>query len=272
MKSKFFWRKTIPFLRCNTQTLKFSQGMAVSLKSMSLRCNNFPKTFLNFQPIATSLRLPGQAPDSMKKSLLIFDFDGTIADTLMVALQILNELGADYGLPHVDRDQFVELKQKTVTELMQLSGLSWFQLPGFVRKARASFRAHLSEVHPVAGIPETLRDLQAQDFRMGILTSNTKEGVDAFLQQHDLQLFEFIHAPDSLFGKAKVIRKILSHEALRPDDVVMIGDELRDIEAAQKAGIDSVAVTWGFNTETLLQSATPSHVAHQPTDLLHLFG
>jgi phosphoglycolate phosphatase len=208
----------------------------------------------------------------MKKSLLIFDFDGTIADTLLVALKILNELGEEYGFPPVDRQQFVELKQKTVPELMQLSGLSWFQLPGFVRKARASFRSNLELVRPVNGIPEMLQALRERQYRMGILTSNTKEGVKAFLDQHQLHFFEFIYAPDSLFGKAKVIRKILSHEVLKPDEVVMIGDELRDIEAAHKAGIDSVAVTWGFNTEELLHSGTPRHIAQQPTDLLHLLG
>lgn len=229
----------------------------------------FPRNILYLPPSNLTAR-----PSSgfMKKSLLIFDFDGTIADTLLVALKILNELGSDYGFPHVDRQQFIQLKQKTVPELMQLSGLSWFQLPGFVRKARSSFRSHLELVRPVGGMPEILRHLHAQEYRLGILTSNTKEGVEAFLAQHDLELFEFVYAPDSLFGKAKVMRKILSHEGLPPQEVVMIGDEVRDIEAAHKAGIDSVAVTWGFNTEERLHEAAPSRLAQQPLDLLHLFS
>ncbi len=206
----------------------------------------------------------------MQKSLLIFDFDGTIADTLLVALDILNELGEDFDFPPIDRKLFVELKQKTVPELVQLSGLSWFQLPGLLRKARGRFKAHLAEVYPVPGMPEVLTQLKEEGFRLGILTSNTKEGVQAFLEAHDLALFEFIQAPDSLFGKAKIIRKILSHEALKPSEVIMIGDELRDIEAAQKAGIDSIAVTWGFNTEGVLVQAQPSYVVRQPTELLPL--
>ncbi len=203
----------------------------------------------------------------MKKSLLIFDFDGTIADTLVVALTILNELGQDFGLPHVDRDQFIELKQKTVPELVQLSGLSWFQVPRFLKKARNRFKAHLQDVTPIPGMPEMLESLARSGFRMGILTSNSKEGVTAFLKEHNLEYFEFIHAPDSLFGKAKVIRKILSHEALCAEEVVMVGDELRDLEAAQKAGIDSIGVTWGFNTPEVLQKGEPTHMVDEPAAL-----
>lgn len=207
----------------------------------------------------------------MKKTLLIFDFDGTIADTLVVALKILNELGHDFDLPYVDRAQFIELKQKTVPELMQLSGLSWFQLPRFIKKARKRFQAHLDEVQPVAGMPQVLQQLKSSGQRMGILTSNTQEGVKAFLEAHNLRHFEFIHAPDSLFGKAKVMRKILSHEALKPEEVIMIGDELRDIEAAQKVGVDSVGVTWGFNTPEVLRKGEPQHLISQPRQLLDMF-
>lgn len=207
----------------------------------------------------------------MKKTLLIFDFDGTIADTLVVALKILNELGQDFDLPPVDREQFIELKQKTIPELMQLSGLSWFQLPRFIKKARKRFRTHLGEVAPVQGMPEVLQRLRESGQRMGILTSNTQEGVSEFLQAHALQYFEFIHAPDSLFGKASVIRKVLAHEALQPDEVVMIGDELRDVEAAQKVGVDSVAVSWGFNTPDVLQRGSPRHLIDRPHQLLDMF-
>ena len=102
------------------------------------------------------------------------------------------------------------------------------------------------------------------------MTSNTKEGVQAFLANHQLQYFEFIFAPDSLFGKAKVIRKILSHEALSPQEVIMIGDELRDVEAANKAGVESIAVTWGFNTQQVLERGEPNHLIMNPSQLLEL--
>ena len=208
----------------------------------------------------------------MKKSLLIFDFDGTIADTLVVAVKILNELACDFNLPQVSKEQFVDLKNKSVPELIKISGMSWLQLPLFIKRARDRFKKHLNLVNPIVGMPEILLALNQRGYRMGIVTSNTREGVQAFLKKHQMPLrfFEFIQAPDSLFGKGKVLREIVKQNNLNVDEVVMIGDEVRDLEAAQKAGVDSIAVTWGFNSEQLLQSHKPDYLVRDPKDLYEL--
>jgi phosphoglycolate phosphatase len=207
----------------------------------------------------------------MKKSLIIFDFDGTIADTLLVAVQIINELGTEFDLPRVSKHEFVTFKNKSVSELMRLSGLSWLQLPLFIKRVREGFKRHLEEVRPIQGMPEILHTLQARGYRMGILTSNTQEGVTAFLSGYDIELFEFIHAPDSIFGKGKMLREILRTSGLKEEQVIMIGDEARDVEAAHKAGVEAIAVTWGFNAEQLLLEHEPERLVHQPEELLALF-
>lgn len=207
----------------------------------------------------------------MHKSLLIFDFDGTIADTLRVAIKIINELGDEFGFRQVSQSEFAELKSKSIPELMRLSGLSWVQLPLFIKRARNRFKLHLKLVPPIQHMPEIIATLHHRGYRMGIVTSNTQEGVERFLQAHHLQHFEFIYAPDSLFGKAKVIKRILKHYQLRQTEAIMIGDELRDMEAAHKAGIDGLAVTWGFNSEALLTSNKQALIVRDPQELLSLF-
>ena len=142
----------------------------------------------------------------MKKALLIFDFDGTIADTLLVAVRILNEVGQEFNLPHVDRDQFMELKHKSVPELMKMAGLPWIKLPFFVNQARKRFRTHLKQVKPIMGMPEILSALKGRGYKMGIVTSNTEEGVNAFLHAYELEHFEFVYAPNSIFDKSRTIR------------------------------------------------------------------
>lgn len=206
----------------------------------------------------------------MRKSLLIFDFDGTIADTLMVAEQVLNETGKEYGLPKISRQQLMELKHKSIPELLKLSGLSWLQLPSFVRKLRSRFKSHVTQVHPIQGMPEILSTLKKRGYRMEILTSNAQEVVQCFLQDHGLLVFEFVHAPDNIFGKSKALKNILKRRKLSASQVIMIGDELRDVEAAQKVGIESIAVTWGFNSEQLLRTGGASHIVTQPDHLLQL--
>ncbi len=205
------------------------------------------------------------------KSLIIFDFDGTIADTLRVALKIINELGDEFGFRKLNQGELIELKGKSLPELMKLSGLPWRQLPVFVKRARARFKAYLKQVPPIQGMPEILSTLHQRGYRMGIVTSNTEEGVLTFLQENKLQLFEFVYAPDSLFGKASVIKRIVKKYKLAQTDVIMIGDEVRDLEAANKAGVEAIAVTWGFNSEKLLISNKQAHIVHLPQDLLQLF-
>ena len=208
----------------------------------------------------------------MKKALLIFDFDGTIADTLLVAVRILNEVGQEFDLPHVDRDQFLELKHKSVPELMKMAGLPWIKLPFFINQARKKFRVHLKQVKPIMGMPEILSTLKRRGYKMGIVTSNTEEGVNAFLEAYQLKHFDFVYAPNSIFDKSKTIRSILHKYHLLPSEVTMIGDEIRDVEAANKVGIESIAVTWGFNSEQLLLKGCPNHVVKEPKELLNLLN
>ncbi|MEO0581096.1 MAG: HAD-IA family hydrolase [Bacteroidota bacterium] len=207
----------------------------------------------------------------MDKKLLVFDFDGTIADTLSVALLIVNEIGEKLEWPAVDKEEFIELKRKTIPELLKIANLNVSQLPGVLRKARRSFKQHLQDVKPIEGMPEVIVELKQRGYRMGILTSNSKPNVQRFLKQHQLGHFEFIYAPSSLFGKAPVLQKIMRRRKFDASELVMIGDEQRDMAAAQEAGIDGIGVTWGFHTPVQLETSSPAHILNQPEELLTLF-
>ncbi|MFK7925070.1 MAG: HAD-IA family hydrolase [Bacteroidia bacterium] len=204
----------------------------------------------------------------MKKQLLIFDFDGTIANTWQVAGRILEDVRETYTLPPVDMDRLAELRGKSIKELLKISGLSWWQLPRFLNHARKLFKVYIDEVPPIKGMPEAIRDLQSRGFKMGILTSNSEDSVRIFLEKNNLEGFDFVLAPENLFGKAGVIKRILKYSKLKGGSVIMIGDEVRDINAATKAGIDSLAVSWGFNSEELLMSGSPTHLVHSPEEML----
>ncbi|MEO0896085.1 MAG: HAD-IA family hydrolase [Bacteroidota bacterium] len=207
----------------------------------------------------------------MNKKLLVFDFDGTIADTLSIALIIINEIGEDYGWPTLDKEQFFEYKKKSTKELMDIVGLKYRQLPRIVRRSRRGFKKHMNKVNPITGMPEVLEELKKRGYRMGILTSNTRKNVEKFLAIHGLDHFEFIYAPNSLFGKAPVLKKILRRYHMKAEDVIMIGDEHRDLDAANQAGVDGLGVLWGFHTEEQLGEGTPVNMLEKPKQFLDLF-
>lgn len=201
------------------------------------------------------------------KQLFIFDFDGTIADSVPAALRIIRELGEEYKLPEVQPELIPELKHKSIRELLHISGLSWLQVPGFLKKARLRFRYMIHDVLPIPGMPELIRELTNQNVRMGILTSNREDNVRDFLGKHHLEVFEFIESSTSLFGKSRKLRKIMKATGLQPQDLVMIGDEVRDVDACKKTGVTSVAVTWGFNSGRLLRTSSPDHMVDSSEQL-----
>lgn len=207
----------------------------------------------------------------MQKSLIIFDFDGTIADTLEVAHLITTELSEEFGFPKLSKTEFVELKGRNIKDVIKMAGISWLQMPRLLKRGRELFKKNMDKVHPVNGMPEIIEVLHDRGYRMGIVTSNSEENVRTFLAQYGIRNIEFIYAPNSIFGKAKVLKRILKKNSLKPLELMMIGDEIRDVEAASKVGIPSIAVSWGLNSENALKCCKPLRLVHFPKDLLGFF-
>lgn len=203
----------------------------------------------------------------MRYSLVIFDFDGTLADSLQSSVELYNRLAPTLGLrPLVDLEA---ARQMPTKQLLRELGVRFWRLPRLVRtfQSAAAEHAHTLQLHP--GLPETLRTLHRNGHRLGVLSSNHADNIRACLGQQGLvDSFHFIIGYPKLFGKARALRRILKQENVRRQDVLFVGDELRDIEAGRKARVDTAAVTWGFHADALLRQARPTHLVHSPADLL----
>lgn len=207
----------------------------------------------------------------MEKRLIIFDFDGTIANTLAVAVDIFNTVGSEFNLPKLDANQLGELKQKRIHELMEMAGLSWHQLPFFIKRVRDEFKKQREVVEPIHGMSEVICKLHQAGYQMGVLTSNTEDNVLHFLDKFEINHFDFIIAPNSIFGKSGALKEILKRYKLKPAEVIMIGDEMRDIKAAHKCKIDVIAVNWGFNAKELLETGKPQFLVQHPAQFYEIF-
>ena len=203
----------------------------------------------------------------LSNMLLFFDFDGTIADSLSIAEEVIAELGAEFGLPPADKAQLLEWKTKSIPDLLRLTGISWTQIPQIMIKAKAAFNEKIEFVPLFEGMKTLMESLHEKGHELHILTSNSKQNVQHILDKNVLTVFHAIHAPNVLFGKAKVIRSVMKKRKQTPENTWMIGDEIRDIQAAKEAGVKSVAVSWGFNHESLLVQANPDFLVHTPEAL-----
>jgi phosphoglycolate phosphatase len=201
---------------------------------------------------------------------IILDFDGTIADTLELAIGIYNRIAPEYNCSPVGEAERELFRTKRPQELLKTYGISRLKMLTLLLRIRKELSRHVPEIKPVAGIEEALREISGAGYRLGILTSNSVENVRKFLEINSLSgLFDFVDSGRSLFGKDRVIRKLLNHEQIPSDRVVYIGDETRDIEASRAAGIPVIAVSWGLNRRDLLASLSPDQIADKPEELLH---
>ncbi len=83
-------------------------------------------------------------------------------------------------------------------------------------------------------------------------------------------MFDFISVGSGLFGKRRTLNKVIKQHNLKKDDILYVGDEVRDIEASRGVGIAVASVTWGYNSRKVLQAYGPDYLIDQPQELLHI--
>lgn len=195
----------------------------------------------------------------MAKRLIIWDFDGTLADTAHLSLAIFNQLARERGFRPVDDPSTA--RRIPTREFLKRHGIRFWQAPGLMRIFLARLATAIAEVELFPRIPELLRALHARSREMGVLSSNCEANIrDCFERYGVASLFQFVDGQVSLFGKHRRLAGLCRAHKVPPSEVLYIGDEARDVEACRKAGIDMVAVTWGYHAVELLQSEQPTYL------------
>ena len=204
--------------------------------------------------------------------VIIFDFDGTLADTIDILLSITNRLSAEFGFKSATKEELAQLSNLNSWQILQYSGISIFKFPLLIRRLKAELHSEVPHIQLFPGIKEVLLELKKRGFQLGIITSNSRENVLASLAKNGLQdTFTFIYS-GSTFGKHKVINKWLRLENIHTEKVVYVGDEIRDIDAAKKTGIKVIAVGWGFNSPQALAAQNPNFLIERPQELIEIMN
>lgn len=204
---------------------------------------------------------------------LVFDFDGTIADTLGETRRIFNEIAPDYGIRQVAEHELDHLRHLSLKQLLAHLGIPKRRVPALISRGTGMMRGNITRLQMIEGMAEVIVEMRRHVHSFGILTSNTTANVELFLQTHGLrEPFDFISSTSKLTGKAKHLKAIRKTFSLRHEEMLYIGDELRDVKASQKAGIPVAAVTWGFNSRESLAAEKPDYLIDHPADFLRLLA
>jgi phosphoglycolate phosphatase len=193
----------------------------------------------------------------MRYRLVIFDFDGTLADSFPWFVATINTVADRYGFRRIEEGELDLLRGYSAREMVRHLGIPSWKLPliaGHIRKLKARDRGAIG-LFP--GVGALLRQLAEGGVVLAIVSSNAEENVRQILGPELAPLIRHYACGASLFGKAAGFKKVLRMCSIRPGEALCVGDELRDLEAAREAGIPFGAVTWGYTTAEALGAHGP---------------
>jgi pyrophosphatase PpaX len=169
----------------------------------------------------------------------LFDWDGCLARTLPVWLEVFREVSAEYGQHPTTRQIANHLGDWGIAKELGIDDAE-----GFIKKSIALARPRLLQVGLYDGAAESLRALKAADKKLALLSSTVRDALETGLEYNELtEVFDVVlagedvvkHKPDP-----EIIQTALASLGAAPDRAIMIGDSDKDLGAANNAGVDSV--------------------------------
>lgn len=200
---------------------------------------------------------------------IIFDFDGTIADSFdYVAGFLERHVRKSHPLTPEEKDT---LRGMTMTEMALHLGSPKWKLPILFLVGRYAMTKEIYNVPIFEGIGKVIEQLQAEGHELVIVSSNNNRNIKKSLKQHHLyKFFTDLYGNAAFFGKKWAIRRVLKRNNLVAKDAVYIGDEARDVIAAKAAGIRVIAASWGFDDRHILATLEPTAIADSPEDIVRV--
>jgi len=199
---------------------------------------------------------------------IVFDFDGTICDSYVSALECFNTFAQEHRYKIIPQEKFDSLRDLSSRELFEHLGINPEISPEIVKKVIEQLHTRIDILKPIPGIEKPIDELRRHGYKIGVLTSNSEKCVRRFALNYKIT-FDFVYSDGLLFGKHILFDKMLRDLGLPIDQVIYVGDETRDIEAAHKVGLKIIAVDWGFNSAKILKQYNPDWLIHSPEDLLN---
>jgi phosphoglycolate phosphatase-like HAD superfamily hydrolase len=196
---------------------------------------------------------------------VVFDFDGTIADTFGVGLDIFYHLTGRGQIPKGEIDR---LRGMSFIMAVRALKIPFWKAPLLLSKGRKELARRMNEIDPFYGVDDAIRELKKQGYTLHIISLNSEGNIWKFLKEHQLEdCFASVHGKARLRGKTRTVRRLMAANDITPNDIVYIGDETRDVEAARRANVRAIAVSWGYNNLHILEQSKPEALVFDPSEI-----
>ncbi|AGZ35476.1 haloacid dehalogenase [Pseudomonas sp. SWI6] len=193
----------------------------------------------------------------MPYRLAIFDFDGTLADSFPFFVRVFNQVADRHAFNRIQPEELDSLRKLGAREIMSHIAMPRWKLPFVARTFMSLMNNNRSSIPLFDGIADTLSHLDEQGLMLAVVSSNAKDNVTQILGA-SCRHFRAFECGASIFGKASRLRRVMRKCGVTPEEVIYIGDQPTDGEAASAAGIAFGAVAWGYGTHEAFHDL-PSH-------------
>lgn len=197
---------------------------------------------------------------------IIFDFDGTLANSFDYVLEfLLNKAKKPNNFTVEER---AHLRELSIKNLAVAVGVPRWRLPLTYFEGKNALTRHMRHIPPFPGMPGVLETLHQAGYPMYIISSNSRRNISHFLTEHGLGgYFKRVYGNTGWFGKAPILRRTLRRNKLDSETTVYVGDEARDVLGAKLVGLPCIAVGWGFSSNEQLLRHAPMVLVHKPAEL-----
>jgi phosphoglycolate phosphatase len=204
----------------------------------------------------------------VKYKLAIFDFDGTLADTLPWFFGAVNRMAEKHGFNKIEAGDVETLRSYSARQIVEHLSVPAWKLPRIAIDMRRLMAEDIRQIRLFEGIGAMLQDLSERGVALAVVTSNAYDNVRHVLGTEQAALINYYECGTSLFGKRGKLRSVLKKSGVRPGEAIFIGDEIRDIEAARAERIPFGAIAWGYTHVEALEAHAPAEVFAEVTEVV----
>lgn len=211
--------------------------------------------------------IPMEKQIEKRYDCILFDFDGTLADSGEISMKAINSMAEKYGFRNIGWDDVNKMRTMSVNERCVYMGVPMIKIPFFATDFYSYYKTHMDDLRLYPGVRELILKLHEEGYCLAVLSSNSENNIRHFFEQNDITHFRHIICSNHIFSKDTMINRFVRRNSIDKSRILYIGDELRDIEACKRAGVDVVWVDWGLDIKSTIIPAKPDFMVSKPDEI-----